>query len=125
MRKDILEKYGVDQKDFCVFGFEGNAFFTEKLKEIELSKQQVFKKLEIFTETVISHVGERLTFYIDDFNKNHHFFGSSLSSENSDANKGCNTNIFVLVMKSFKRKRLSKWMLSIFPNSFSHSKQQR
>ena len=90
MKKKIMSKYDTSISDFCVYGFEGNSYFSKTLKAKVEEKRALFKQVEVFTETVISHVSTPLKFYIDDFNKKHHFFGSSLSQDHSDATKGSN-----------------------------------
>jgi hypothetical protein len=68
------------RKDFCIFGFEGNPVFTERLRALEndtaITSQA--KLVKFYTQTVISSTPGNITFYLDVVNKGVNFWGSSI-----------------------------------------------
>jgi len=82
-------------KDFCIYGFEGNPRFNERLEALEKSLASVTKRIRIFTETVATTRNGLVPFYLDMHSFQHNFWGSSLVASHKDVWMSGNKSIQV------------------------------
>ena len=47
LKNHIMKKHHVSEKNFCVFGFEGNSEFTSTLHQKENELKSIFKRIEV------------------------------------------------------------------------------
>ncbi|EME28737.1 uncharacterized protein Gasu_37880 [Galdieria sulphuraria] len=80
----IVREHKWQAKDFCIYGFEGNPRFKEKLANLEKFLGSVTKRIQIFTETVVTTQNGLVPFYLDENSYQHNFWGSSLIASHRD-----------------------------------------
>ena len=76
----LLQKYfnrnGGSMEEACVYGMEGNPYFTRHLKNLEAfvydMKPRPFNHLYIHTESVVAPIDGPTTLYIDQFSEKNH-----------------------------------------------------
>uniref|UniRef100_A0A7S1X8Z1 Methyltransferase FkbM domain-containing protein n=1 Tax=Compsopogon caeruleus TaxID=31354 RepID=A0A7S1X8Z1_9RHOD len=72
-----IQGHGWEAKDFCIFGFEGNPVHTKTLQSIVSRHRRNAKRLEVFTETLVSTEDGSATLYTDG-NEEKAFWGASM-----------------------------------------------
>ena len=88
-----LQKYfaSTDINEVCVYGMEGNPYFTSHLWNLERTINSIRPKplqhLKIYTETVVSPTDGETTLYVDQVSDKNHFWGSSLIKSMPDVRK--------------------------------------
>jgi FkbM family methyltransferase len=67
---------------FCVYSFEGNPMFTERLQRLEYRTMATIprpvRRIHFFTESVVSHTSGPATLFLDTWGEKSNFDGSSL-----------------------------------------------
>lgn len=124
-----FEKPGMES--VCVYGMEGNPYFTEHLQKMEgfidAMRPRPLKHLHIHTETVVTSQDGPTSLFIDQYSEKNHFWGSSVLQSMPDIRRTTRQNNGTVVKANVDGISLStllrKTLQPFRPGTFTTSKQ--